>query len=100
MNAASGTSGTVTLDASLGNIFTLTPTAAVTTLSITNPPTSVMCRIELIVSQGGTPFAVALPANGHYHGPTPTQVASKDCIFIYETVNAGTTWHCWASLQA
>jgi hypothetical protein len=98
---ASGTSGTVTLDCSAASIFTLTPTAAVTTLTISNPPASGKgCTITLVVTQGGTPFAIATPTGGIFYGAaTPTQVASKKCLFTYFTTDAGTTWHCSGVVQ-
>lgn len=99
--AASGTSGTVTLDASTASVFTLTPTADVTTLTISNPPASgKCCTITLIVTQGGTPRAIATPTGGIFYGAaTPAQVASKKCIFTYMTTDAGTTWHCSGVVQ-
>lgn len=101
VNVASGTSGTVTLDLALGNIFTVTPTAAITAWTVNNRPGSgKMCRIQINVTQGATPYTVALPTNGHYHGPSPIQVANKDCILICETTDDGAVWHCWASTQA
>jgi hypothetical protein len=99
--AASGTSGTVTLDCSAASIFTLSPTGNVTTLTISNPPASgTACTITLIVTQSGTPRSIATPTGGTFGGvSSPTQVASKWCIFTYMTVDAGTTWYCTALQQ-
>lgn len=99
--AASGTSGTVTLDASAASVFTLSPSGNVTTLTISNvPSTGTACTITLLVSQGATPRSIATPSGGQFHGAaTPTQVANKDCVFTYLTVNGGTTWWCSASIE-
>lgn len=98
---ASGTSGTVTLDCSAASVFTLSPTGAVTTLTLSNPPASgTACTITLIVSQGATPRTIATPSGGVFMGAaTPTQIANKAGIFTYITVNAGTTWYCYAAVQ-
>lgn len=98
---ASGTSGTVTLDCSTASVFTLTPTAAVTTLTLSNPPaTGTACTITLCVTQGGTPYAIATPSGGVFYGATtPTQVASKKCLFTYLTTDGGMSWHCTAAVQ-
>lgn len=94
--AASGTSGTVTLDCSTASVFTLSPTGNVTTLTLSNPPSAgIACTITLIATQGGTPRTIATPSGGVFYGAaTPTQVASKKCIFTYLTTDGGTTWHC------
>jgi len=98
--AASGTSGTVTLDLNSASVFTLTPTAAVTTLSITNVPTSRAVSVRLCVTQGGTPYAIATPSGGVFYGAaTPTPVSSKKTIYDYFTVDGGTSWHCSGTNQ-
>jgi hypothetical protein len=99
--AASGTSGTVTLDASAASVFTLTPTGNVTTLTISNVPSSgTACTITLIVSQGATPRTIATPSGGVFLGAaSPTQVANKACAFTYVTTNGGSTWYCTAAVQ-
>lgn len=99
--AASGTSGTVTLDCSAASIFTLSPSGNVTTLTISNPPASgTACTITLIVIQGATPRTIATPTGGVFLGAaSPTQVANKRCAFTYLTVDGGTVWHCSAAVQ-
>lgn len=99
--AASGTSGTVTLDCSAASVFTLSPSGNVTTLTLSNPPTSGRaCTITLIVTQGGTPRSIATPTGGVFVGSaSPTQVANKRCVFTYLTVDGGTTWICSSGVQ-
>lgn len=99
---ATGTSGTVTLDLANGQrYFKLTPTGAVTTLSITNvPSTGNVVTVRLKVSQPASAFAIATPSGGIYYGTAaPTQVNSKKCIFDFITDDGGTTWDCAAAVQ-
>lgn len=99
--AATGTSGAVILDCSLGSVFTLTPTADVTSLEIRNAPRAGKASfLTLIVTQGGTPRAIANPSGAKVLGAAPTQVASKDCVFSYLTVDGGVTWYVAGSVVA
>lgn len=99
--AASGTSGTVTLDLATSRIFTLSPSGNVTTLTISNVPASGRAvTVTLLVTQGGTPRTIATPTGGIFMAAaTPTQVASKACAFTYVTVDGGTVWYCSAAVQ-
>lgn len=99
--AASGTSGTVTLDLSAASIFTLTPTAAVTTLAITNVPASGFgVSVRLKVTWGATPYAIAAPSGGiFYSAGTPTPVASKKAMYDFFTLDGGTSWDCSGVVQ-
>lgn len=99
--AASGVSGTVTLDCSTASVFTLSPTGAVTSLVLSNPPASgIACTITLVVTQGATPRLIATPTGGVFIGaPTPTVVANKIMVYTYMTVDGGTTWMCYAATQ-
>lgn len=98
--AVTGTSGGVSVDLSTGvRAFTLTPSGDVTSWTISNVPSGEV-TLRFYITQGATARAIPLPPNGHWHGPTPTQVASHDFVLDMVTVNGGTTWHCWGSLQA
>lgn len=101
VSAALGTAGAVTLDCSSASVYTLSPTANVTSLLLTNPPpTGTSCFITLIVSQGATPRTIATPSGGVFLGlATPTQVANKVGYFTYHTVNGGATWYCNGVVQ-
>lgn len=91
--AASGTSGTVTLDLNNASIFTLSPTADVTTLTISNVPASKGVSVRLIVSQGATPRGIAAPSGAAWLAANaPTPVANKITVYDYFTTNGGTTW--------
>ena len=90
---ALGTSGTVTVDCSLGDYFTITPTAAVTGWSFTNVPTA--CCITIMLTQGVTGYAVTMPTAtwaGGTAGTFSTAASKKDELSLM-TVNAGGTWH-------
>lgn len=90
---ALGTSGAVTVDCSLGDYFTITPTAAVTGWSFTNVPTA--CCITIILTQGATGYDVAMPTATWAGGTAGTfsSAASKKDELSLMTVNAGGTWH-------
>ncbi|HWU70589.1 MAG TPA: hypothetical protein VN017_04470 [Pseudoxanthomonas sp.] len=57
---ALATSGVVTVDLSLGDFFTITPTAAVTGWSFINAPPAY--AVTIVLKQGATPYAVAMPS--------------------------------------
>lgn len=90
---ALGTSGTVTVDCSLGDYFTITPTAAVTGWSFINVPTA--CCITILLVQGATGYAVAMPTAtwaGGTAGTFSTAASKKDELSLM-SVTAGGTWH-------
>lgn len=98
--AASGTTGTITLDCSAASIFTVTPTGAITP-SLTNVPASGNgCTITLIVNQGATAQTVNLPTGGVWLGSAPTQAASKKCVVTMLTTDGGATWLSSGVVQA
>lgn len=90
----SATSGNIVLNLNDGNVFPLTPTAAVTSLAFNNVPNGVGVSVRLCVTQGATVYNIPLPTGGIYYGVTPTGVASKKTIFDYFTIDGGTSWHC------
>lgn len=90
---ALATSGTVTVDCSLGDYFTLTPTAAVTGWTFSNVPTA--CCITILLTQGATGYAVAMPTatwTGGTAGAWSTGADDVDELSLM-TVDAGGTWH-------
>ena len=98
--AASGTSGTVTLNLNTARVFTLTPTGNVTTLTISNWPSGEAATVTLVVDQGATARTIATPSGGKFVGAaTPTQANNKDCIFTYFSADGGTTIYCAASQE-
>lgn len=92
VSALSVASGVVTVDCSLGDYFTLTPTAAVTSWVFTNVPPG--CTINIVMTQGATPYAVAMPSGLKWVGTAGafSTAANKQDELNLSTVNSGSTW--------
>ena len=90
-------SGTLTLNCSLGNVFAVSLNAAITTLTISNIPTTGNAfGITLAFTADGTARAVTWPAAVKWSGgtaPTLTSTNAKVDIFVLTTWDAGTTWY-------
>lgn len=89
-------SGTLTLNCSLGNVFHVSLNAAITTLTISNIPTTGNAfGITLAFTADGTARAVTWPAAVKWSGgtaPTLTSTSAKVDIFVLTTWDGGTTW--------
>jgi len=89
-------SGTLTLNCSLGNVFQASLNAAITTLTISNIPTTGNAfGITLAFTMDGTARAVTWPAAVKWSGgtaPTLTSTNNKVDIFVLTTWDGGTTW--------
>lgn len=97
VTALSISAGVVTVDLSLGDLFTLSLTANVTSIVFTNPPSAGRGQaIAIQITQDGTGSrTVALPASFKATGGSDTAVQSAaNAITILQatTFNAGTTW--------
>jgi len=94
--APSISSGTLTLNCSLGNVFQASLNAAITTLTISNIPTTGNAfGITLAFVCDGTARAVTWPAAVKWSGgtaPTLTSTNNKVDIFVLTTWDGGTTW--------
>ena len=90
-------SGTLTLDCSLGNVFHVSLDAAITTLTISNIPTTGNAfGITLAFTMDGTARAVTWGAAikwGGGNAPTLTSTNAKVDIFVLTTWDGGTTWY-------
>jgi hypothetical protein len=90
-------SGTLTLNCSLGNVFAVSLNAAITTLTISNIPTTGNAfGITLAFVCDGTARAVTWPAAVKWAGgtaPTLTSTNAKVDIFVLTTWDGGTTWY-------
>ena len=87
--------GTLTLDLSTSNFFAVSLNAAITTLSITNVPTSVVASFVLEFTADGTARAVAWPASFRFPSgttPTLTTTSGKKDVFVVYTSDDGTTF--------
>jgi hypothetical protein len=89
-------SGTLTLNCSLGNVFQASLNAAITTLTISNIPTTGSAfGLTLAFTMDGTARAVTWPAAVKWSGgtaPTLTSTNNKVDIFCLTTWDGGTTW--------
>ena len=89
-------SGTLTLNCSLGNVFAVSLNAAITTLTISNIPTTGNAfGITLAFTCDGTARAVTWPAAVKWSGSAPTlsSTNNKVDIFVLTTWDGGTTWY-------
>lgn len=89
------TTGPVTFDITTGNVFTLTPTGAVT-IDFSNPPGagragSVTLRLRNSATVYAKTFAAAIKWVGDEIPDTSEANKSYDLVFI--TTDAGATWH-------
>lgn len=89
-------SGTLTLNLETSNIFTVALNAAITTLTISNPPASGSGgSFTLIFTADGTARAVTWPSSIKWASgtaPTITSTSGKVDSFAFFTSDGGTTW--------
>ncbi len=89
-------SGTLTLNLETSNIFTVSLNAAITTLTISNPPASGSGgSFTLIFTADGTPRSVTWPAAIKWAGGTPPTITSaigKADSFAFFSSDGGTSW--------
>lgn len=101
----SSSAGTLTLDMTTANVFEVTLTENVTTLTISNPPASGKAgSLTLILKQDATGSRTfAWPASVKSAGGTdPTISSAANAVDIYTllTTDAGTTWYVFTGGQA
>ena len=88
--------GTLVLNLETSNIFTVSLNAAITTLTISNPPASGSGgSFTLILTADGTARAVTWPASIKWAGgtaPTITSTSGKVDSFAFFSSDGGTTW--------
>lgn len=97
INTLTNSSGTVTVDCSLGSSFTITLAANVTTLTLSNLNGSgFVTEVEIEIKQNGTGgFTFALPAAFKALGGSDTAIASAASsvtVLSAKTFDNGTTW--------
>jgi hypothetical protein len=95
-NAATITANVLTLDLQTGCEFTIALTAAITTVTITNvPSTSKVTTVTMRFTADGTVRAITWPASFKWAGataPTMTGTLNKVDILTARTYDGGTTW--------
>lgn len=93
----------VTVDLSLGSHFTLSMTTTVTTLTLSNPPTSGKAGAFTLACTGnGTSHPITWPASVKWAGgvaPTITTTNAKVDFFTFLTYDGGTTWFAFVGGQ-
>jgi hypothetical protein len=93
VSALTPASGVVTVDCSLGDYFTLAPTADVTSWTFTNVPPA--CTLMIGFTQDSTARTVAWPSSfrwaGGSAGAVSTGSGAKDLLAI-TTLDGGATW--------
>lgn len=98
VTALTNSSGTVNVDCSKGDYFTLLGMAAnVTSLTFSNlPATGKACTIDITVSQDGTGSrTLALPSSFKAIGSSDTAIQSAANVktkIVATTLDQGTTW--------
>jgi hypothetical protein len=89
-------SGTLTLNLETSNIFTVSLNAAITSITISNPPSSGSGgSFTLIFTADGTARAVTWPSSIKWAGgtaPTLTSTSGKVDSFAFFTSDGGTNW--------
>jgi len=82
---------TGTIDLSLGNVFSATPTAN-TTFTITNAGAGGH-SFTLVITLGSTAWTLTFPNSVKWQdGMLPMTIASKTYIVTFVTIDSGTTW--------
>lgn len=87
--------GVVTIDLSLGDYFTLAPTANVTSIVFTNLPGSGKGTTKMIrFTQDTTPRTVAWPASFRWEGAAPSVSTGSGAVDVLSitTFDNGTKW--------
>ena len=91
--------GTLTLDCSTANVFEFTPSQNITTLTITNIPTSGNAY-AMVLKVGGSAHTIAWPAAIKWAGDTAPTLSTSNCdVFVLLTVDGGTTWFAFTAGQ-
>ena len=89
---ATWNSATHSVNLQNGNVHSISITAAVTTLTFTNPRAGAH-SFTLIVAQGGTLRAITWPASVDWAGgAAPTMAINKTYWIVFVTLNGGTDW--------
>jgi hypothetical protein len=97
VTAVTSSSGTVTLNAALGDYFTFALSENVTTIAFSNlPGAGKGCTLMVRITQDATPRTVAWPASfrwvGGVDGVVSTAAGAVDVLAL-TTFDNGTTWH-------
>jgi len=95
IGALGNVTGSATVNLADGNVFTAAMTGA-TTFTFTGATSGVACSFTLYLSQDATGGRVATwPGSVTWIGgtPTPSTAVSALNVYVFETLNGGTTWY-------
>jgi hypothetical protein len=102
VNAIGNTGGgTQSIDLSLGNVVTATQNTSATTYTFDNPSaTGKSCSFTLILTNGGSNGSTVWPTTVDWKdGTDPTLTSSGVDVFTFMTVDAGTIWYGFHSVD-
>lgn len=86
-------SGAVTLDLETGNVFYMTTSGNITSITISNPPGSGTGAFVVIEITAGGSHTVTWGASYEWpSGSAPTQTVSGTDTYVVYTYDGGTTW--------
>lgn len=95
--APSISSGTLTLNCALGNVFAVSLNASITTLTFTNVPSSgTAYALTLSLTATGSAYTITWGSSVLWPSgtaPTLTSTNAKTDTFVLYTYNGGTTWY-------
>lgn len=98
-SAVTQSTGTLTLDCATANVFEFTPSQNITTLTISNIPTS-GDAYAMVLKITGSAYTIAWGAAVKWAGGTaPTLSSSNTDVIVLLTVDAGTNWYGFVSGQ-
>lgn len=96
-SAVSSSAGALTLDLNVSNIFTVSLTEAITSITINNVPSSgIVTTFTLILTYTSTSVAIAWPLSFDWPNATPptlTNSNGKKDIFCFVSEDGGTNWY-------
>jgi len=91
--------GTLTLDCSTANVFEFTPSQNITTLTITNIPTSGNAY-AMVLKVGGSAYTIAWASAIKWAGDTAPTLSTSNCdVFVLLTVDGGTNFFAFTAGQ-
>ncbi|MAZ23693.1 MAG: hypothetical protein CMB22_02665 [Euryarchaeota archaeon] len=98
-SAVTQSTGTLTLDCATANVFEFTPSQNITTLTISNIPTS-GDAYAMVLKITGSAYTIAWGAAVKWAaGTSPTLSTSNVDVIVLLTVDAGTNWYGFVSGQ-
>jgi len=98
-SAVTQSTGTLTLDCATANVFEFTPSQNITTLTISNIPTS-GDAYAMVLKITGSAYTIAWGAAVKWAaGTSPTLSTSNTDVIVLLTVDAGTNWYGFVSGQ-